>query len=409
MDEVSCRAAGRSAPVAAAVAALVVVVAFDAVVATRAVYSGVPADFAVYRLGAAAALHGADLYAVTDPGSGLGFTYPPFAALLFAPLALLPAPAAFVVVLLLNTTLFWMAWRLVRAVVPMTRTAARVLFTLGWLCEPVASTIAAGQVNLLLAVLLLADVVLLRRSRAHGAGVGIAAGLKLTPALFAVALLATGRRRAAAVAGLAFAGTVLLGALAVPGGSWWYWTRGMLRTDRVGVESVVDNQSLAGVVARLTGEPQVPGVPVVLLGLAVVLACLPLLRGLHATGRELGLFAACGVLAQLVSPIAWSHHWVFLPLLALCVLPLRERPVLAGLAVLVIDLRWLSEQLGSPGWQHSWPAAVLSAAFPLLAAALLAVVALQVRRPVRSLRWHDAGELDFGNGVHRVVPGHDHP
>ena len=53
------------------------------------------ADSSVYRAGAALLLHGHSPYVVSDLGYlHLSFTYPPAAALLFTPLAALPAQLA---------------------------------------------------------------------------------------------------------------------------------------------------------------------------------------------------------------------------------------------------------------------------------------------------------------------------
>jgi alpha-1,2-mannosyltransferase len=51
-------------------------------------------DFGVYRLAAQAVVAGSDPYGIASPLNGDRFVYPPFAALLLAPLALLPEPAA---------------------------------------------------------------------------------------------------------------------------------------------------------------------------------------------------------------------------------------------------------------------------------------------------------------------------
>lgn len=125
----------------AGLAALVVVV-FDLAVEVHAARYGVPGDFEVYRRGGRAVLDGTGVYAVAGPATGLGFTYPVFAAVLFTPLALVPAAAAFGIVLAANTLLFWLAWRLVRTMAPLSGAGGWVLFTLGWLCEPLVGVTA---------------------------------------------------------------------------------------------------------------------------------------------------------------------------------------------------------------------------------------------------------------------------
>ena len=105
-------------------------------------------------------------------------------------------------------------------------TAAAVFWT-----EPVLRTIYLGQVNLVLMALIIWDLCQpdLRRSGASrwwkGAGVGVAAGIKLVPLIFIPYLLLTRRFRAAAVACAVFAATVAAGVRwsrppIRPGGGW---------------------------------------------------------------------------------------------------------------------------------------------------------------------------------------------
>lgn len=75
-----------------------------------------------------------------------------------------------------------------------------------WL-EPVFQTLLFGQINLALACLVLAGLTRPSGARWKGAAVGVAAGIKLTPALFIAYLLLRGRHREAGTAAAAFAGT----------------------------------------------------------------------------------------------------------------------------------------------------------------------------------------------------------
>ncbi len=127
------------------------------------------------------------------------------------------------------------------------------------LFEPLRDTFSFGQVNLLLLALVLGDCWLLStgRSRWAGVGIGLAAAIKLTPALFIGLLLLARRWKAAAVATAVALGATGLAALVVPDASTFYWTRAMWDTTRVGRLDYVSNQSLQGVLARLgeTGRP----------------------------------------------------------------------------------------------------------------------------------------------------------
>src|SRR3954447_11124523 len=53
-----------------------------------------PIDLSVYRYAGRAVLDGLSVYGATDPLTGLHVTYPPFAALMMVPLALVPAHLA---------------------------------------------------------------------------------------------------------------------------------------------------------------------------------------------------------------------------------------------------------------------------------------------------------------------------
>nr|WP_328484766.1 MULTISPECIES: glycosyltransferase family 87 protein [unclassified Streptomyces] len=141
--------------------------------------------------------HGAGVYDYRVPGTPYGFTYPPFAAVLMLPMALIGLRTAIVTALLLNVAALAVA---VRAWVGPGR------WNHGWygaglavcalaLYEPLRDTFSFGQVNLLLLALVLTDARLLTtgRTRWAGVGIGVAAAVKLTPALFIGLLLVTRR------------------------------------------------------------------------------------------------------------------------------------------------------------------------------------------------------------------------
>ncbi len=101
-------------------------------------------------------------------------------------------------------------------------------------------------------------------------GIGLAAAIKLTPALFAVFLLVTGvvayaRRgpggpwlRHVRGSAVAFAGATRPAARTLPYDSWSFWSRMVFETGRVGLVEDTANQSLRGALARLLHTTQ-PG------------------------------------------------------------------------------------------------------------------------------------------------------
>ena len=125
--------------------------------------------------------------------------------------------------------------------------------------RPVAYSLHLGEVNLILAALIGADL-LQRRDGAwwQGIGTGLAAGIKLTPLIFVAYLALTGRLRAAAVAAGTFAVTVAAGFGGLPGSSRTFWLGGVFyEQNRIGDPANPSDQSLSGAVARLagTGDP----------------------------------------------------------------------------------------------------------------------------------------------------------
>ncbi|MFE5139622.1 glycosyltransferase 87 family protein [Streptomyces fagopyri] len=290
--------------------------------------------------------HGGGIYDYLLPGTTYGFTYPPFAAVTMLPMALVGERTAIALALLLNlVALAAVVWILVG---PSLRRYGWFGFALAGcalaLFEPVRDTFSFGQVNLLLLALVLSDAWLLStgRGRRAGVGIGLAAAVKLTPAIF-IGLLLLGRRwRAAGVATAVTAGATALAAWAAPGASRVYWTEALWDTGRIGRLDYVSNQSLQGVLARLAapGEPsRAAWATAVLLALSVWAW-----RTSRAVADEdwTGAFALTGLAACLVSPITWVHHLVWL-LPSFAVLLHRHRPRVAAVlyAVLCSSVVWL--------------------------------------------------------------------
>ena len=152
----------------------------------------------------------------------LKFTYPPFAAVVFAVVSLIPwrvLPALSVAVnIAALLAALWFTFGGLGYRRGLTRLGATLLAAAAvfW-TEPVIRTLYLGQVNLVLMALIIWDLSQpdTRRSGASrwwkGAGVGVAAGIKLVPLIFIPYLLLTRRFRAAAVACAAFAATVAAG------------------------------------------------------------------------------------------------------------------------------------------------------------------------------------------------------
>jgi alpha-1,2-mannosyltransferase len=285
-------------------------------------------DVRVYRAGGLAILRGENLYAVRV--GGYGFTYPPFAAVLFATVAWLPLTVMFA---LLTAASAAAAYVVLRRSAPDLRSGLAPAVGLAVLvvAHPVIGTLAWGQVNLVLAALVLHDLTV-RRS---GVLVGIATAVKLTPAVFVLYLVMCGRRREARQAVLAFLAASTLGALVAPSASWRYWTHDVILGPGIGGFDHEGNQSVRGLAERALGAGA--GTAVWLLLAAPVLAVgLVLARRAAQNGDEVLGAGIAGVTACLVSPVAWIHHWVWcIPLVTR--LPLALRVLLGALFVVPLS------------------------------------------------------------------------
>lgn len=287
--------------------------------------------------------HGGRIYDYRVPGTTYGFTYPPFAALVMLPLAPMGRHTAIVASLLVNLAALAVVLRILAG--PGWRRHGWYRWSLA-LCalalfEPLRDTFSFGQVNLVLLALVLGDSWLLStgRGRWAGVGIGLAAAVKLTPALFIGLLLLARRWRAAGVATAVALAATGLAAWADPRASRFYWTEALWDTGRVGRLDYVSNQSLQGVLARL-GEPDRA------LWAAVVL--LVLCGWAWRAGRAVAAgdwtaaFALTGAAACLVSPITWVHHLVWLlPSFAVLARAGHPRPAGALYAVLCTSVVWL--------------------------------------------------------------------
>ncbi|WP_406209187.1 glycosyltransferase 87 family protein [Streptomyces decoyicus] len=342
-------------------------------------------DIAVYRAEGQAASTGGDLYGFTVTKWALPATYPPFAAVLFIPTTWLSLGTLKIIAVLVNAVLLALLVHLSCKAAGLGKAgrAAPVILAataLGLWLEPVFQTFVFGQVNLALTCLVLWDLSRPDGARLKGFATGIAAGIKLTPALFAVYLLVTGRVKAAFTVLGGFLASALLGWLVLPAASIEFWTRRMFETGRVGKAWLVDNQSLQGLIARVLHDPE-PGllwaVPALLTAAAGLYAArrVYLRRGLDSWG-----VLCTAVTALLVSPISWSHHWVWcVPLLVALAARTRRhawRRALLAAVTLAFTARtmWMIPHTGDLDLYFSWWQQPFAAPYPVLGLALLAAV-----------------------------------
>ena len=314
-------------------------------------------DLDVYRLGSRAWLGDANLYGALPPtssGARLPFSYPPIAAVLLSPLALVPMAVAATALTLVTVALMALVLRMfLRSLVG---PGAESWWTIGWLLpaalflEPVRNTLNYGQVNVALMALVAADCLTAAPRWRRGALVGLAAAVKLTPAAFVLFFLLRRDWPAVRAATVSFAVSTGAGFLFDWHDSVRYWTSVVFQAGLPGSPAYAANQSIQGVLARAGLDPHSPAGAVAWLALSAVVvaaAC----RGMrHALDRGTNAWALTlnALAALLVSPISWSHHWVWgeTAVLTLALLSARHRPF-GGLALAAVGLAVFA---ASPQW-----------------------------------------------------------
>ena len=216
-------------------------------------------DLSTYLLGGVHAPAN-DLFTVTLPKDGLGFTYPPFSALLFAPFAQFPLRVCEVAFSLVNlAAVFALIAVSLRAVCKAFDRRTILWWSLALvlpvvLFDPVRQTFLLGQVNIILALLVVADMTL-DLPLPRGILVGLAAAIKVTPAILIPYLFLTKQGRAGTRAIASFCAAALLAIAVNASTSWAYWTHYIRDPQRAGMLSWIGNQGLLGALERMLGRP----------------------------------------------------------------------------------------------------------------------------------------------------------
>ena len=329
-------------------------------------------------------LDGGDLYSwYANPGQHLWpFTYTPLAAWVISPLTWMSYQPA-TVLLIVATPLCaavttYAVLRRLGVGSWMAHTLSPWLALIGVIAlEPFPKTMEYAQVNAILMALVAVDLFLVpERSRWRGALSGLAAAIKLTPAVAILVLLARREWRAAATMAGSAVGLTLLAALAAPAESWEFFTSAMWDPGRAGFADYSGNQNLKGAIARGLPEAAWNLTWAACSLLAVVAAwflCrrLDRLRGAGGAaggpGQDDGLILSLQisvvmVLGLLISPISWSHHWVWcLPvLMSVAAAAWRWRSTALGVAgaagflVFVLAMQWWFPEQNHV--EQNWPA-----------------------------------------------------
>ncbi|MEU7766417.1 glycosyltransferase 87 family protein [Nocardia sp. NPDC049190] len=357
-------------------------------------------DLQVYRNGARVWLDGGELYGPMPPvdGIGLPFTYPPLAALFFAPLAMLPLPIAEVLVvacsvLSLGITL-WLV--LVRVRPELSRRTVLTLVigavALAQFFEPIRQTFGFGQINLMLMAAIALDCLARTPRWPRGMLIGIAVSVKLIPGGYLLYFLLRKDWKSAGTLVAAAIAAIGIGFVLFPGDSMEYWFHTLADTDRIGPPYFAGNQSLKGMAFRLDVTDSVATLVWLSLSLVAIALAAVWMRRLIDAGATVAALLVNAAAVLLVSPVSWSHHWVWIaPALVvtadMMVRGTHGRRLVGAVAVFtvlfLIGPHWLLPHSTDRELDWTWWQQIIGSSY-VLATLGVFVVAVATYRPVVS-------------------------
>nr|WP_246300786.1 glycosyltransferase family 87 protein [Actinopolyspora biskrensis] len=273
-------------------------------------------DHEVYRRAVHTWLSGGNILSSHSPVSNDGplpWVYPPFALLPLTPLAVLPLKLDIALLYLVNVaalvgTLYLVLRRVVPRAGARTALATAVVATqASLLIDPVANSFWQGQINIVLMGLVAFDCLVSAPRWPRGMLIGTAAAVKLVPAAFVLLFLLRRDFRAVFSVVATFVAATLVGFLVDFGASVEYWFGRGPAAAAFG-SPLRGNQSVLAVLSRTDLAPTarfVGWIALCLLLAAVTAYCA------HRGSAPLAV-TTIGVFSLLVSPTAWSNHWVWI-------------------------------------------------------------------------------------------------
>ncbi|MFD1543817.1 glycosyltransferase 87 family protein [Nonomuraea guangzhouensis] len=309
-------------------------------------------DLDVYRTGGQMLLEGRPVYEFATPAPQLlPFTYPPIAAMLAVLLAKMSWDTAqwvWTVGVFVSLAVV-VAYSFRGVLGGVKRYAPWVFAFLMVACTylmPIRDQVRFGQVDILLVALCLVDCVARRPWWPRGFLIGLATAVKLTPGVFLIYLLVTRQWRTFFMAAFAAALLTLLPFLVIPHDAAGFWFSALFDPERLGANAATTNQSIRGMLIRLYMNDTVTSV--IWIGLVAVVGWYGFrgARDAYQAKDPMTAVALVGLMAVLLSPVAWIHHLAWVVVVLGAIVGDGRDPVRLRVAAGV----WLYYVLPIPWW-----------------------------------------------------------
>ncbi|MGO2114090.1 MAG: glycosyltransferase family 87 protein [Corynebacterium casei] len=340
-----------------------------------------PIDMVIYREGVKAFMAGGEVYSVPMMAGdiALPFIYPPFGALVMVPLAgdwFSHAMAGDIMIvlsnLLIGLVVLLLAFALNRQrsnpfVSSDVIAAASLIWGIVLIFEPVRLNNGFAQINIIIMVLVALDLIPRKRLKwlPQGWLIGVAAAIKITPLAMLLYFLVRKEIKPIITAAISAIIATLIAAAVRWDVAWEYFSIKLLSMSTggdFGVQTAYQsNSSIKGAIERLyTSQEGMETAStitnIIWLCLAIITVILGgwLMVALMKRGLNIEAWMINAFIMLLISPVSWSHHWVWvaiaIPVLLYRAITWRHLNWAAGILISILSLWAILVVTVPPKW-----------------------------------------------------------
>ncbi|MGP5601994.1 glycosyltransferase family 87 protein [Corynebacterium casei] len=340
-----------------------------------------PIDMVIYREGVKAFMEGGEVYSVPMMAGdiALPFIYPPFGALVMVPLAgdwFSHAMAGDIMIVLSNLLIGLVVLLLAFALnrqrsSPFVSSDVIATASLIWgivlIFEPVRLNNGFAQINIIIMVLVALDLIPRKRLKwlPQGWLIGVAAAIKITPLAMLLYFLVRKEIKPIITAAISAIIATLIAAAVRWDVAWEYFSVKLLSMGTggdFGVQTAYQsNSSIKGAIERLyTSQEGMEAAStitnIIWLCLAIITVVLGgwLMVALMKRGLNIEAWMINAFIMLLISPVSWSHHWVWvaiaIPVLLYRAITWRHLNWAAGILISILSLWAILVVTVPPKW-----------------------------------------------------------